>query len=443
MGINETLDLDRRKTRLAWIGRIAASVALIIAAGSIWVLVQRSPERELGQTETQEASPDLQNDQTGLSETAVPEVPATGPSVPGPIVHPANADQFLAGPGTEKLSFAAEEDQGPPVLIQAEEDAGGLVLTAERLLPINRKYIARLSDAGPRPEPMLAVHHQEQLPLYTGEGIDVFEEFGDESSDYDRWAVGGQVTPLYSYRNLGTESGNAYSSTGYYNDIENGIVSYAGGINLNYSPAKRLSLQSGIYYSRMGMSVQNTYIATLGGNAYVNDFPSLELAMDNSSGQIEFGTEKSNSFLANLKLSGERFFDANTAVGSTEESAIREGDVLQHFEYLEVPVILRYRVVDRRVGLNVLGGLSTNFLVGSNVYFQENGNKEFIGTTADLKPVNYSGVMGLGLQYSISRNFHINMEPTFRYYLNSINKASGINSHPYSLGFFTGISYSF
>jgi len=99
--------------------------------------------------------------------------------------------------------------------------------------------------------------------------------------------------------------------------------------------------------------------------------------------------------------------------------------------------------VDRRVGLNLLGGLSTNFLIGSNVYFQENGKREYIGTTADLKTVNYSGVMGVGLQYSISRNFHINMEPTFRYYLNSINKTSGISSHPYSLGFFTGISYSF
>jgi len=448
MGISEALDLDRRKSRVAWIGRIAASVALIVAAGSIWLVVQRTPEREPGQSGTRESSLDQQNDHRNDSETAVPEVPVTRPSVPDAEVQPATADQFLAGPGTEQLARAderkpGEEDQGPPVVLQAEEEISRLARTGEGLRPINRKYIAGLWDAGPEPEPMLAVHHQAQLPSYTGEGIDVFEEFGEESSDYDRWAVGGQVTPLYSYRNLGTESANAYSSTGYYNDIENGIVSYAGGVNLNYSPAKRLSIQSGIYYSRMGMSVQNSYIATIGGNVYVNDFPSMELAMNNSSGQIELGTEKANSILSNLGVSRESDFDAGTSVGITEEQVIREGDVLQHFEYLEVPMILRYRVVDRRVGLNLLGGLSTNFLIGSNVYFQENGKREYIGTTADLKTVNYSGVMGVGLQYSISRNFHLNMEPTFRYYLNSINKTSGISSHPYSLGFFTGISYSF
>ena len=106
-------------------------------------------------------------------------------------------------------------------------------------------------------------------------------------------------------------------------------------------------------------------------------------------------------------------------------------------------MILRYRLVDRRLGFNLLGGLSTNFLVGSNAYFQQGDNREYIGTTGDLKTVNYSSVLGLGLQFSIKPNFHINMEPTFRYYLNSINTGSGIGSHPYSLGFYTGISYSF
>ena len=112
------------------------------------------------------------------------------------------------------------------------------------------------------------------------------------------------------------------------------------------------------------------------GNVYLNQFPSMELAMVNSSGQIELGTEKANSFLSNLGLSRESYSDASTALSSTGKTAIREGDVLQHFEYLEIPMLLRYRVVDRRVGLNLLGGLSTNFLVGSNVYFQENGNRE-------------------------------------------------------------------
>jgi len=106
-------------------------------------------------------------------------------------------------------------------------------------------------------------------------------------------------------------------------------------------------------------------------------------------------------------------------------------------------MILRYKLIDRKLGFNLLGGMSTNFLVGSNVYFQEDGTKEKIGKTTDIKTVNYSSIIGFGVDYAISKRLNINFEPTFRYYLNSINISSSINSHPYSMGIFTGISYYF
>ena len=108
-----------------------------------------------------------------------------------------------------------------------------------------------------------------------------------------------------------------------------------------------------------------------------------------------------------------------------------------------MPLILRYRVVDRRLGFHLLGGLSSNFLVGNTAYYQEGGNKEEIGATSNLRPVNYSSVVGIGVDYSISKRFHVNLEPTFRYYLNSINTGSLIKSHPYTIGFFTGLLYTF
>jgi hypothetical protein len=120
-----------------------------------------------------------------------------------------------------------------------------------------------------------------------------------------------------------------------------------------------------------------------------------------------------------------------------------KGEILQQFEYLEVPLILRYRVIDRRLGFHLLGGFSSNFLVDNTAYYQEGGDKEPIGTTGNLRPINYSSVLGMGLDYSISRRFHVNLEPTLRYYLNPINTGSMIRSHPYAIGFFTGLFYTF
>jgi hypothetical protein len=38
---------------------------------------------------------------------------------------------------------------------------------------------------------------------------------------------------------------------------------------------------------------------------------------------------------------------------------------------------------------------------------------------------------------------NIRIEPSIKYYLNELNSSSPIESHPYSIGFYTGINYSF
>lgn len=445
-GITEALGQDRRKSRIAWMRRIAASAAVIIAAGSIWMIVQRTPETQLGEAGVRETVADQQDPQTETGETTPPETePMETQQVP--------YDSRPGSPDAEQVSIPGELHHGSPgkeqvsyyALQEEQQDRAAMAGTVVTEVParITGKNIYRLPAEYPGTEALLAVRSRHPAPVYPEEGIDVFDEFGDEGySVYDKWAIGGQVSPVYSYRNL--DATEASAAAGYYNEIENGIVSYSGGVNINYFPAKRLSLQSGLYYSRIGMTVGNTYLASSDNKMdHLGGFPKVQMAMSNSSGQIEMGGQKANMVLSNTR-SSEGFVTASPSYTITGNApAATEGEILQHFEYIEVPMILRYRLVDRRLGFNLLGGLSTNFLVGSNAYFQDGDNREYIGTTEGIKPVNYSSVLGVGLQYFINGNFHINMEPTFRYYLNSINTGSGIGSHPYSLGFFTGISYSF
>ena len=379
--------------------------------------MQRPPDVGLAETEAEEFAADLQDTQTDTART----------------------QQLL--PGTEQGSTPREPQQFFP--LEEKQDMTAIAGTVVPETPgrINGKYIYRLPGDEHGAEAILAMRIPQPATIYTEQGIDVFEEFGEEGfSKYDRWAVGGQVSPVYSYRNLDV-SADASVTTGYLNDIESGIVSYAAGVNINYSPAKRLSLQSGLYYSRMGMTVGNTYLASVDKVLTGGNFPPAQASIANSSGQIELGGQKTDALFSDALRETSK--DASSYYNTGNTSGATEGEILQHFEYIEVPMILRYRLVDRRLGFNLLGGLSTNFLVGSNAYFQQGDDREYIGTTGDLKTVNYSSVLGVGLQFSIKPNFHINMEPTFRYYLNSINTGSGIGSHPYSLGFYTGISYSF
>ena len=115
----------------------------------------------------------------------------------------------------------------------------------------------------------------------------------------------------------------------------------------------------------------------------------------------------------------------------------------QNFSYLELPVILRYKIVDKTIGINLIGGLSYNLLVHNSVYTTVDGTKYPIGDTNGLNPLTLSSSLGMGMEYNFSDKLSLNLEPTFRYYLNPFSDTTGSFIHPYSFGIFSGVSYKF
>ncbi len=67
----------------------------------------------------------------------------------------------------------------------------------------------------------------------------------------NRWILGGEVAPLYSYRKINADNKQS-DMVKSFNKSENGILAYAGGVRVAYSTGRRFSVQSGIYYSRYG-----------------------------------------------------------------------------------------------------------------------------------------------------------------------------------------------
>jgi hypothetical protein len=60
-----------------------------------------------------------------------------------------------------------------------------------------------------------------------------------------------------------------------------------------------------------------------------------------------------------------------------------------------------------------------------------------------LNPLTLSSSLGMGMEYNISGKLSLNLEPTFRYYLNPFSVTTGSFIHPYSFGIFSGVSYKF
>ena len=115
----------------------------------------------------------------------------------------------------------------------------------------------------------------------------------------------------------------------------------------------------------------------------------------------------------------------------------------QNFSYLEFPVVVRYKIVDKTIGINLIGGLSYNLLVHNTVTTTLDGNVYPVGDTKGLNPLSLSSSLGMGVEYNLSGNLSLNLEPTFRYYLNPFSVSTGTFMHPYSFGIFSGVSYKF
>lgn len=267
----------------------------------------------------------------------------------------------------------------------------------------------------------------------------------NETQKKVRWMVGAQVSPTFNVS--GSSHSQVYSSNML--NSANNPVDIGGGISVEYKKGKRLSVQSGVYYSGMGQASGNSsrssgnsdYLFAIAdrGAEYFNtsvniDTKSSKMMMNSAAGVIEFNSVPSGIVLgANLD---EKAMVSNAVV-------VSDARFVQNFEYIEIPLYLRYTIIDSRFDVEMLGGFSSNLLVGNETFMESSDGKNLVGKTQDMQLLNYSGTLGVGLKYGLSKRIFLNVEPRLKYYLNSLNNNSSVNYKPYTVGVFTGLSYEF
>ena len=255
----------------------------------------------------------------------------------------------------------------------------------------------------------------------------------------DKWSIAAMASPTY-YSSF--NSGNDVLSR-QLNSSEQPIISYTGGVAFSYKVNKRFSVQSGLFYSSVGQEIDG--INSYGGfQHYYDTKGDHNFEVLTTSGTIY--TNNADVFLI-ADGPGERIMTNFTNdVFDPEKASLQpiNSNLRQNFSYIELPIILRYKFIDKIIDFNLIGGFSYNMLVNNSVYTVNDGGKYFIGKTEGLNMLSISSSLGMGMEYNFSEKLSLNLEPTFRYYLNPFNQlATGSVMHPYSFGIFSGISYKF
>ena len=247
----------------------------------------------------------------------------------------------------------------------------------------------------------------------------------NEPQKESRWSVGGELAPTYSFRTSSNSSSNKNASANStfatsnspntYNEMP--LITYSGGFNTRYKLSKRWSFQSGVYYSKFGHTSDFDVLTRADQSIYTNT----------SAGHLPLSNQAES-----LKPS----------YGSNQTADLENNhNLIQYFDYLEIPLAIRYKLIDRKIDFNVFSGVYTGFLVGNNAYLNENNTKANVGKTEDINTMIYNSMLGFGIEYELSKKVTINLEPLFKYSLKSINKGSDYIYKPYSFGIFTGVNY--
>ena len=247
-----------------------------------------------------------------------------------------------------------------------------------------------------------------------------------------KWSAGPSVAPVY-FNAIG--EGSPVHSI-FVENSKSGDVNLSYGLSVAYEINKKLSVRSGIHkvdfgYNTNDVEFSSSVEASVNGQIdNVNYALTAKNLVVNSKSTVQAVPANQNSSL-----------DATTAEVSAT-SASRDGFMEQQFGYLEVPVELNYALINKRFGVNLIGGVSSLFLVNNSVSLTSGALTTEMGKANNVNAVNFSTNVGFGVNYKFTSKLRLNIEPVFKYQLNTFSRTEG-SFQPFSVGVYSGLSFRF
>ncbi|MEP2936617.1 MAG: outer membrane beta-barrel protein [Gilvibacter sp.] len=248
----------------------------------------------------------------------------------------------------------------------------------------------------------------------------------EQEFDGKRWSVAPQVAPVF----YGSLSEGSSISEEFADNAKSSDANLSYGVQVSYNVNDRFSIRSGVNKVNLSYNTNDIEFAvtpgdvSLSGTKFVN-------------GNIAYTVGDKGTLENRLAA----------AVPTTEDAApvtidAFQGQLNQRLEYWEVPVEMSYALVNKRFRLNLLGGFSSLILQDNQVIAKSGAREASLGSSENLNSFSFTTNIGLGLNYNITDQFRISMEPMFKYQLNPYSDAS-VDFKPYYMGVYTGLSFRF
>ena len=246
------------------------------------------------------------------------------------------------------------------------------------------------------------------------ESIPVKENL-EQTSIHKKCSVGPTVAPVF-YNSLqnGSPLNDALSQN---TKTSDNALSF--GVKVNYQVSNKFFIQSGVNKVELAYNTKNV-------NAQISSA---------KNGFNNLNTDKSGVILTPIR-------GGKSASGNELNKTGVSGDVNQSIEYYELPIEMKYSLYDKKVGLNLVGGFSTLILSDNSVSLITQNDVTDLGNANNLNDLNFSGNVGVDLDYKINKSWYLNVAPMFKYQFNTYSNNSG-DFRPYYFGLYSGLNYKF
>ena len=237
------------------------------------------------------------------------------------------------------------------------------------------------------------------------------------SNSKNKWQITPNVAPVYLNANSGGSPIDEQLSD--YEKKSDNSLSFV--LGLRYAVNNKLAIRTGVNKVVLGYNTNNVLYST---GLTANNLKNIQYPSDNV-----------------VKLVDQ----ANYSSSSTFEKEIQKtntGTLNQKMGYFELPMEVSYAVLDKKFGINLIGGFSTLFLNENTISLVSTQSNIELGQAKNLNQVHFSTNVGLGFKYQILKSFQINLEPMVKYQLNTFSNNSG-DFKPLFIGLYSGISYGF
>ena len=235
--------------------------------------------------------------------------------------------------------------------------------------------------------------------------IDITDEKpnnSDKEKIKKKWSVAINGSPIY-YSSL--NNGSSIDQNLESNNKTNKLTS-SYGLQTSFALTNKISLRTGISKIDLAYNTKDVLLE--------NVLTSQIVLSNNISGNYNEGCPLLNAF--------------------NEESF----KLTQNINYLEIPIEVSYKLIYKKLGVNIITGLSALLLQKNNIIINDD---VLLGTVNNLNKTSFTGNLGLGFNYKITNSINLNIEPMMKLQFNTYN--DNTNYKPYYFGVYSGFSYQF